>query len=281
MIARRWAWFLLAAGTASAPATAATSLRVTFDGRAVTTNAPLARSAAGLLVPLRPVSRVLGGQTSWDDATKTAVVQYRGRSLEVDEQRHEIRLDGQSMGGASPRKAQGQLLIPLTAVERLFGVQGRLQARQHLLSFAATGREPEPAARGNAKQPPAVSGLAMRLSSDRKTYAAGAPVRFTLSVINEGRAPVAMQFSSGQKYDIEVRRGGQPVWHWAADRMFTQVLTSLTLSPGERKSFSETWKQQDDSGRPAPAGEYEAIATLATTTRPRPQTPPITLQIGS
>ena len=106
-------------------------------------------------------------------------------------------------------------------------------------------------------------------------------MRFTFSVINNGQAPVTLQFSSSQKYDIEVRRGGQPVWHWAADRMFTQALTSLTLAPGERKSFSESWKQQDDSGRPVPAGEYEAVATLTTTSRPQPQSAPITLRIGS
>src|SRR5690348_16421788 len=125
MIGSIWAWIVLVASAASPHATGATSLRVTFDRRVVTANAPIVRSAGGLLVPLRPVSRALGGQLRWDDARKTAVVRYRGKSLEADEQRHEVRLDGQPMGGASPRKAKGQLLVPLAAVERLFGVRGR------------------------------------------------------------------------------------------------------------------------------------------------------------
>src|SRR5438876_766697 len=58
--------------------------------------------------------------------------------------------------------------------------------------------------RRTANNPPAASGLRLLLSSDRKTYPVGTPVRFTLTVTNSGRTPLTLQFSSGQKYDIVV-----------------------------------------------------------------------------
>src|SRR5439155_14861240 len=111
----------------------------------------------------------------------------------------------------------------------------------------------------------------LRLTTDRPAYPAGAPVALSLTVTNPGNAPVTLQFSSGQKYDFEVRRAGQVVWRWAADRMFTQALTSLTLAPGERKVFTETWKQVDNNGHAVPAGSYEATAMLTTMDKPQPR----------
>jgi hypothetical protein len=267
---------------------AAAPVRVAYAGRVVTTTASVVRSAAGTLVPLRAATQALGGHVEWDRATRRAVVRHGGRRLEVDEGTHAVRLDGKPLAGlTAPRRVQGQLLVPLVGVERLFGVRGRWLPRQKLLSFAAlpgggggggqeTGSQP---ATPGGDHP--ATGVQLRLTSDRRAYAVGDSVVLTLTVINAGPSPVTLQFSSGQKYDFEVRRGGQVVWRWSADRMFTQALTSMTLGPRERKVFTETWKQQDNNGQPVGAGTYEAVAVITTMGGPRPQSPPLTLRIGS
>lgn len=275
-------------------ATAAGALapvRVAYEGRVVRTSAPVVASGPGTLVPLRAVCEALGGQLQWDSATQRAVVRFLGRRLEVDEQAHTVRLDGRPLSGViSPRTARGQLLVPIAAVERLFGVRGRWLPGQHVLSFAALPERPGAAGDGrpnaerpapNTEPPAPASGLQLRLTSDHPSYPVGAPVVLTLTVTNPARSPVTLEFSSGQKYDFEVRRAGQVVWRWAADRMFTQALTSLTLGPGERLSFSERWNQKDNQGQQVPAGTYEAVATLTTMGRPQPHTAPITLRIGT
>ena len=67
-------------------------------------------------------------------------------------------------------------------------------------------------------------------------------VRFLLQVTNATQSPLALQFSSGQSYDFAVSDGGTSVWTWSADKMFTQALRSVTLAPGETRSFEERWR---------------------------------------
>jgi len=67
-------------------------------------------------------------------------------------------------------------------------------------------------------------------------------VRFLLQVTNATQAPLTLEFRSGQSYDFVVSDGGQTVWSWASDMMFTQALRSVTLASGETKSYAETWR---------------------------------------
>ena len=262
------------------PAGAVGLVRVVYDGHIVNTPAPVVQLSRGTLVPLRPVATALGGRMEWDEAAEIAVVRYRGRRLEVDQKAHMLRLDGQALAGlVDPRTAGGHLLVPLAGIERLFGVRGQWLPRRHLLSFAAlrkpgavTGRAAsrgagQPAA--NTQPAASTSGLRLRLTSDRPTYRVGSPIMLTLTVTNPARAAITLQFSSSQHYDFEVRHAGQTVWRWSASRMFAQALTSLTIGPGERRVFAESWNQQDNSGQTVPAGTYEAVATLTTMARPQ------------
>jgi hypothetical protein len=255
-------------------------VRVAYRDQLITTNAPVEGFPGGTLVPLRVVTRALGGDLLWNGATKTVVVEHAGRRLEVDQRAHVARLNGKQLTGSmAPRTAQGQLLVPLAVVDRLFGVRGQWVAGQRLLRFAAApggeGGEVQPGAGGQT-----VGGVRLRLASDRPSYPPGAPVSLSLTVTNPGNEPVTLQFSSGQKYDFEVRRAGQVVWRWAADRMFTQALTSLTLGPGERKVFAETWKQVANDGQAAPGGTYEVVAILTTMVKPQPRSGTVTVRIG-
>jgi hypothetical protein len=278
---RAYRQFIIAGLVAGGASAAGAAVRIAYQGQVVTTSAPVVRSAGGTLVPLRATVGALGGELRWNAAAKTVVVEHGGRRLEVAQGRRGSRLEGRALTGPmAPRRVQGQLLVPLAVVDRLFGVRGEWLPGQRLLRFAAAGG-PGQGGRGagmNEGQP--AGGVQLRLTSDRATYPVGAPVALTLAVINAGRAPVTLQFSSGQKYDFEVRRAGQVVWRWAADRMFTQALTSMTLAPGERKAFTETWKQVGNDGQAVPAGSYEVVATLTTMEKPQPRSTALTLRIG-
>jgi hypothetical protein len=279
----------------AATAGAGAPVRVVYGGHRINTSAPVAQFSRGTLVPLRPVVAALGGRLAWDGTANMAVVRYQGRTLEVDEAKHIVRLDGQRVRRLIvPCTVRGQLLVPLADIESLFGVRGQWMPQQHLLTFArlpgrsgAAERSPTGLAagggtsgRGGPNTPAPGSGLLLGLTADRKTYAVGAPVRLTMSISNPARPTITLQFSSGQHYDFEVRRGRETVWRWSAGRMFTQALTTLTVGPGERRVYSETWNQRDNNGQPVPAGTYTAIATLTTMARSQPQTPPVTFVIG-
>ena len=85
----------------------------------------------------------------------------------------------------------------------------------------------------------------------------GDSVRFLLQVTNTTAQPVELEYPTGQGYDFVVRRGGEEVWRWSAERMFTQALRTERLAPGGTLSYDAVWSP------PAGAeGEYEVAGLL-------------------
>lgn len=95
---------------------------------------------------------------------------------------------------------------------------------------------------------------------------AGDPVSFELTVRNTGEGPVRIPFRSGQQYDFEVSRDGRPVWRWSEGRFFTQALTSISLAPGEAKTFTGRWNLQTAGGNAVSPGTYEVRGFLTSDT---------------
>lgn len=83
-------------------------------------------------------------------------------------------------------------------------------------------------------------------------------VEFAVTVANGGSDPIELTFQSGLDVDVAVfpRGDDEPVWRWSDDRMFTQAVQTRTLEPDDRLERTYTWEDP-------PAGEYEAVATLA------------------
>jgi hypothetical protein len=67
-------------------------------------------------------------------------------------------------------------------------------------------------------------------------------VALTLHVVNPSPNPVTISFSSGQQFDMRVRRSdGTIVWTWSADKAFIAALTSRTLAGGESATYRVSW----------------------------------------
>lgn len=86
----------------------------------------------------------------------------------------------------------------------------------------------------------------------------GDAVDLALTVTNAGDDPVTLSFRTGQRVDFVARAagGGKQVWRYGEGRMFTQVLGSETLDPGESTTYTATWSNP-------PAGSYEIEGELA------------------
>lgn len=94
------------------------------------------------------------------------------------------------------------------------------------------------------------------LTSLQVTMAAG-QVSFTLQVTNVSSEPVELNFNSGQSADFVVTRGGERIWRWSDDQMFTQALRQEVLAPGDSRSYQAEW--QPAAGL---AGEFTARGML-------------------
>jgi len=136
----------------------------------------------------------------------------------------------------------------------------------------ARKRKPEPPIRGVSVP------VSVTVKTDKAVYTSDAPIHITLTVKNPSRSAVRLPFSSGQKYDIEIRRGkglnGERVWQWAKGRVFTEMLTQATVAPGKSLTFQETFAPNDKTAEgvaPLAPGTYTVVGILTTSGRaPRP-----------
>ncbi len=83
-------------------------------------------------------------------------------------------------------------------------------------------------------------------------------VQITLTVRNDGDDPVTLRFRTGQRADFTAHDAdtGDQVWRHGEGRMFTQVLGSETLDPGESTTYEGAWSDP-------PAGTYRVVGDIA------------------
>lgn len=136
---------------------------------------------------------------------------------------------------------------------------------------------------GHGTKPPTERAVPVRVTvgTDKKVYRSGEPIKITLLAKNTQKSDVSLQFSSGQMFDIEIRRGkdknGEKVWQWAEGRMFTMALQSKTLTTNQSLTFQESYGSKEmerANGKPAvklTPGIYTLVGTITTMGRtPRP-----------
>lgn len=127
-------------------------------------------------------------------------------------------------------------------------------------SLAAT---PKP----TAPKPATPNQVTLKASTDLARYTPGQPIEVRLSAANISRKPATLSFSSGQRFDFSVYKLGQrePAYTWSASRMFSQIVGSLTLRPGQKQDFEAAIG--DEMGSLGP-GRYRLLARLSNSPRP-------------
>lgn len=95
----------------------------------------------------------------------------------------------------------------------------------------------------------------MSLEGDLEITVEGQRATFAFTVENGGTQPIDLEFRSGKVADVVVYEDGAAVWRWSEEQMFTQMLETQTLAPGEGFTQEMVW---DDP----PPGEYTAEASL-------------------
>lgn len=99
-------------------------------------------------------------------------------------------------------------------------------------------------------------GILTVLSTDKDNYTVGEPVRMSLVKVNVSPYPITFTYPTSQRYDFIVSGFAGEVWRWSADRFFIPVVETITLNPGESKSYVATWLQVNQNGQRVPPGFY-------------------------
>jgi len=82
-------------------------------------------------------------------------------------------------------------------------------------------------------------------------------LNFGIDVRNDSPVKETLEFTCGQFFDIEVRDGGDLVWRWSRDKVFTQASWEIELAPRESFNQNVDWDLAGNNGRPLPPGSYD------------------------
>jgi len=115
----------------------------------------------------------------------------------------------------------------------------------------------------------AASGFETRLSltdaagKEAHAFSARDPVTLIVTIRNRSDAPRTLTLPTSQTHDCIVYAGNdKEVWRWSAGRMFAQVITEQTFTPGESRTIAVRWDLTDPKGAPLPPGDYRAVGLI-------------------
>lgn len=105
--------------------------------------------------------------------------------------------------------------------------------------------------------------LVQGVKAERPSYGLGECILFEYTIQNNTNQTVTYTFPSSKQYDIWVTRGGdEELYRMSKGKAYLTMMTSMTLGPGDRKSFSTVWNQKDTSGKQCGPGSYTVCAQL-------------------
>lgn len=104
--------------------------------------------------------------------------------------------------------------------------------------------------------------VALTVGIDKSTYSAGEALELRLTLRNSSPAPLVLDFTSSQRYDIVIRdAAGKDVYQWSAARSFLAVIGREEIAQSER-NYVESIPLANLSGQALPAGRYTIEAWI-------------------
>jgi hypothetical protein len=101
---------------------------------------------------------------------------------------------------------------------------------------------------------------------EASVFGIGEPITLVVTLRNRGDTPRTLTLPTSQTHDCIVQAGGEKgkeeAWRWSRGRVFAQVITELTLAPGESRRFPVTWDQRGADGSLLPPGKYRVVGVV-------------------
>ncbi|MCU1374554.1 MAG: Intracellular proteinase inhibitor [Actinomycetia bacterium] len=88
------------------------------------------------------------------------------------------------------------------------------------------------------------------------------PVTWKVTVTNDTGNGLKLSFTTGQRADVTLTRGGEAVYQWSRGMMFTQSMQDVTVPAGGNTGFT-----LDEPGLDVDPGEYTLTARVTASNR--------------
>jgi len=94
-----------------------------------------------------------------------------------------------------------------------------------------------------------IDGFRYTITTDRRNYSRGEPVRLRLVKINITGAPISLNYRTSQRFDFVAFREGEEIWRWSDNQAFSRAVNRIIIQPGGNQTFNAVWDQRDNTGR--------------------------------
>jgi hypothetical protein len=113
------------------------------------------------------------------------------------------------------------------------------------------------------------------------SVSAGASMPLTLGIRNTGAQPLTLYLRGRTiAFDFLVLdRSGNVVWQRLHDQVVPAVVQIVTLGPGERREFRDTFRLKTNDGRPVSPGIYWIIGLLLRDDPEPYRAPPVPVRV--
>lgn len=101
--------------------------------------------------------------------------------------------------------------------------------------------------------------LMLSLNTDKKEYNQGEEITAYIKAINISEENIKLDFSSGQKYDLNIKQNEEEIWRWSEGRFFTMALDRVEIKPGKRLSYDIKIEEELEPGSYTLSGELSTI----------------------
>jgi hypothetical protein len=90
------------------------------------------------------------------------------------------------------------------------------------------------------------------------------PIPLCLSVHNDTNGNVPLVFPTLQRYDFYITdTQKQEIWRWSRCQSFPCMFVIYQMAPGEQLSYTTTWDQLDQNGKPVSPGFYYVYGVVS------------------
>lgn len=111
---------------------------------------------------------------------------------------------------------------------------------------------------------PEPGGLRFETSIASSSVGLGERVPITLTLLNDGSAPLRLQFPTSCQVDLVIENAGVEVWGLISRSFCALGVTIFTLEPSQSVRYQFSWDQSRNDGGPPKPGLYNVRAILQT-----------------
>jgi len=228
-----------------------------------------------LMIPLRGVFEQMGAEVEYSAATNDIEIRKGDQKIEVAIGKMNAYVNGKSVGLDFPaRRKAGRVYVPLRLVAESLGAQVNWDNETRTAKITTQSEEPTP--------PVAQGPVTVQLKVEKKRYARGEKVKFTVIARNTSRQQQRLEFRGGRRFDISVYRAGgetgEPLWRLSEGMIYTLQIREIVIEPGQALEYSREWNQKGNNGKELPRGEYSVTGEV--TAQGLAATPPLKITLA-